>query len=234
MLRQNLVRMSLVVSLLLLVSTAASAQSSLRVLRSAVVVAEPAGDANVVGTVLAGELLELLDENGAWYLVRPPEDGTEHEWRTGWVSAAMVEPLIADGTRRSLSGSTAQIRPRASTRRPTQLRGELYTYPGTETSLGWAFVNDNAITSSLGLDVGVTNNFNPWFGLTTEGGANFYSVSAFGFEILDIQRYTILSGPKFTLRTVDRIAPFLQLLGGVTYARGNLLGFEGENLFFTM
>ena len=58
MLRSHGIRISLVAGCLLLVSTASSAQSALRVLRSAVVVAEPAGDANVVGTVLAGEVLD--------------------------------------------------------------------------------------------------------------------------------------------------------------------------------
>ena len=233
MLRSNVMRIGPVVMLLLLVSSVASAQSTLRVLRSAVVVAEPAGDANVVATVTSGELLEVLDERGSWYLVRPPDDGTPGDWRTGWVNQAMVELLDADTTSRSPSVSTALSQPRPSARRPTQLRGELYSYPGTETSVGWAFSNDDGLTSPLGFNVGVTNNFNPWIGVTTEGGANFYSVGVLGFEVFDAQLYTLMA-PKFTLRTVDRIAPFGQLLAGVTYARGNFLGLEGDNLFFTM
>ena len=81
----------LVASSLLLLPVVSSAQSTLRVLRSAVVVADPKGDADVVGTVLAGEILELLDERGSWYLVRPPDDGSEREWRTGWLKQGMVE-----------------------------------------------------------------------------------------------------------------------------------------------
>ena len=98
MLRSHVIRISLVAGCLLLASTAASAQSALRVLRSAVVVAEPAGDANVVGTVLTGEVLELLDEQGSWYLVRPPNDGTQREWRTGWINQNLVEGLDAGTT----------------------------------------------------------------------------------------------------------------------------------------
>ena len=229
MLRQNVLRMTLVVGFLGLVSTGALAQSSLRVLRSAVVVEEPAGDANVVGTVLAGEVLELLDERGSWYLVRPPDDGTEGEWRTGWVNGAMVEPLIAETTRRLRSSETAPSRPRTSTRRPTQLRGELYSYPGTETSLGWALVNDNAATSPLGFNVAATSNFNSWIGLTTEGGANFDSNN-----IANVQLYSILSGPKFTLRTVDRIAPFGQLLAGATYTRLSAFGSTADAWAFAL
>ena len=92
MLRSHGIRISLVAGCLLLVATASSAQSTLRVLRSAVVVAEPAGDASVVGTVVAGEVLELLDERGSWYLVRPPDDDSERvangldQWSHGRVT----------------------------------------------------------------------------------------------------------------------------------------------------
>ena len=104
--RSNVIRIGPMVMFLLLVSSSASAQSELRVLRSAVVVEEPAGDANVVGTVVARELLELLDEDGSWYLVRRPENGAAPEWRTGWINGAMVEPLTADSTRRNSSSHT--------------------------------------------------------------------------------------------------------------------------------
>ena len=214
---------------LLLVSTASSAQSTLRVLRLAVVVAEPAGDANVVGTVSAGEVLDLLDERGSWYLVRPPDDGTELEWRTGWINGAMVEPLTADPTRRPPSSNPVPSRPRTATRRTTQLRSELYSYPAVETSVSWVLVSDNGAASPLGFNVSATRNFNTWIGVTTEGGANFDSNA-----LASVQLYSIMAGPKFTLRAVDRIAPFGQLLAGTQYERGSAFGFTADLWAFAL
>ena len=232
--RLHTLRTGLLVSLLLLISATASAQSTLRVLRSAVVLEAPAGDAPVLGTVLAGELLDLLDERGSWYLVRPPNDGTQREWRTAWINRAMVEPLSAVGTKRTQSATGFRSRPRTSTRPPSRLRGELYSYPGTETSLGWAWVSDEGLASPLGLSAAMASNFNSWIGLTVEGGAHFFSADVFGYQFLDAQAYTILAGPKFTLRTADRVAPFARLLAGPAYLRGSFFGFEGDVWVFAL
>ena len=115
---------------LLLASSAAFAQSEVRVLQAAVVLEAPAGDANVVGTVVAGELLELLDENGSWYLVRRPDYGERPEWRTGWVNQAMVEALDADAARGRRSVSAAPTR-------PARARTPFSSYPGVETAVTW-------------------------------------------------------------------------------------------------
>ena len=231
--RFQIKRIIITVGFLVLVSAAASAQSTtLRVLRSAVVVEAPAGDADVVGTVVAGELLEPLDQNGSWYLVRPP-DGTQREWRTGWINGAMVEIVSTAVTRRP-PATQVPSQPRPTTRPPTRLRTELYSYPGVETSVGWDLVNDGTLTSPLGFNVAVSNNFTSWFGVTTDIAANFFSLDAFGREILDSQLYTVAAGPKFTLRAADRVAPYVQLLAGTTYVRGILLGVERDGWFFTM
>ena len=87
-------------------------------------------------------------------------------------------------------------------------------------------MNNGGVTSSLGFGLGVANNFNPWLGVTLEAGANFDNVGVLGFTVLDGQGYPIVAGPKFTLRTADRVAPFGQLLAGVTDFRGNLLGID--------
>ena len=101
MLRFHYLPIGLATVFLLLISTVASAQSTtLRVLRTAVVVEEPRGDASIVVTVSSEEVLEVLDVRGSWYLVRPP-DGTTTEWRTGWINQAQVEVEVLDaGTAR--------------------------------------------------------------------------------------------------------------------------------------
>ena len=80
-------------SLLLGAPFVATAQqtSNLRVTTSAVVLEEPMGDAAVVSTVSPGEVLEVLDERGDWFMVRPP--GGLGSWRTGWIGRSLVEPI---------------------------------------------------------------------------------------------------------------------------------------------
>jgi hypothetical protein len=67
-----------------------------RVLRTAAVLEQPAGEAKPVATVNAGDVLEVLDERETWVLVRPP-NGVSREWRTGWLNRATVESMSAGG-----------------------------------------------------------------------------------------------------------------------------------------
>ena len=209
-------------------AAAAEQETTLRVVRTAVIVNEPRGDADVVATVSSGEVLELLDQRGSWYLVRPPE-GTTAEWRTGWINQAQVEPL---------DGSVVPRIPAAPT--PPRPLGQpsrsVGAYPGSETSVGWSLLNDFTLnqTSALGFYVAGATNFNPWAGVAVEGGGNFLSLDAFGVDVLDADIYTVMAGPKFTLRTVDRLAPFGQLLFGVAYSRADVLGFRTDDWSFAM
>jgi hypothetical protein len=91
-------RLSLsVASLLLIAAFSADAQppvsTSARVVRATAVLEQPLGDARSVGTVVIGEILDVLDERNGWYLVRPPAGGPAREWRTGWVNGGTVEPM---------------------------------------------------------------------------------------------------------------------------------------------
>lgn len=79
------------VALLLATPISAPAQgvTGVRALRAAAVLSEPRGTAEAVGTVNAGDVLEVLDQREGWYLVRPPT-GSSKTWRTGWVNGASV------------------------------------------------------------------------------------------------------------------------------------------------
>ena len=222
MLQSNGLRTSLAVLSFLLFATVTFAQSTtVRVVRSAVVVAEPAGDASVTGTVATGEVLEVLDERGSWYLVRPPDDGTSRDWRTGWVNKGMVELLVRGVTPAPDRTPSRSAPAQARARRSIQNR-----YPSTETAVAWSVVKDFALsdggpsvndTSALGFNVATTANFNYWFGLTTEGGGSFFGQEIGNLPLFDAQLWTIASGPKFTLRAADRVAPFAQVLLGGAY-----------------
>jgi hypothetical protein len=67
--------------------------SAVRVVKLAAVLEQPVGDARSLGSVGTGEILDVLDERTGWYLVRPAAGSPAREWRTGWVSAATVEPM---------------------------------------------------------------------------------------------------------------------------------------------
>jgi hypothetical protein len=86
----------LAAALILLAPVYVSAQSvaSVRAQRATAVLAEPRGTAEAVGTVNAGDILEVLDQREGWYLVRPPAGSTQ-TWRTGWINSASVVPMSA-------------------------------------------------------------------------------------------------------------------------------------------
>lgn len=66
--------------------------SSLRVTRVAVVLEGPRGDSVVVGAVDPGTILEVLEQEGSWYRVSPPE-GTSGQasWRRGWIHGGSIQ-----------------------------------------------------------------------------------------------------------------------------------------------
>ncbi len=151
MLKSGGVRTSLAVLSLVLLATAAFAQvPTSRVVRSAVVVAEP-----------------------------DPDEDASVELNNG-----TVELLVR--------GLAPAVSPTPSTSAPAQARARRNTqnrYPSTETAVAWSILKDFALseasdvsmllggpsitdTSALGFNVATTANFNPWFGLTTEGGGS--------------------------------------------------------------
>ena len=237
----------LMVSLLWVMSDEAVAQQvpTVRVVQTSVVVSEPRGDADVVTTVAPGIVLELLDERGSWYLVRPP-DSTPREWRTGWINRAMVEVLDAGAGREPRTVPPAELAPRARS-----IGRQQGMYPSTETTVGWSLLRDFTLSdasdlsvvlggpsladiSVFGVYVAATENFTSWLGVTADIGVNFFSQDLVGIDIFDFQILTLLVGPKFTYREADRVAPFGQLLMGAAYLNANvpLAGLSESDLDF--
>ena len=144
----------------------------------------------------------------------------------------MVEVLDAGVVREPRTVPTAPSR-----RGPAQARAvdrQRGTYPGIETTVGWSLLRDSTLgdfsdlavflggpsvndTSALGVFVALTDNVNPWFGVTVDIGVNFFSQDLVGIDIFDFKILTLLAGPKFTYRQVDRVAPFGQFLIGAAY-----------------
>jgi opacity protein-like surface antigen len=76
-------------------------------------------------------------------------------------------------------------------------------------------------TSKAGFNVAVTGNANSWIGVTFEGGGSFLKQGTEGFENVlvdfEVQQWTALAGPKFTVRQAKGIAPFAEFLAGGAY-----------------
>jgi len=111
-------------------------------------------------------------------------------------------------------------------------------FPGVETSLTWAVLKDFALsdvsdlrellgrssinsTSTMGFNVAVTGNRTPWLGATLEAGGSFLKQGLVGFDNVlidfEIQEWTVLAGPKFTIRQAGIVEPFVQFLAGGAY-----------------
>ena len=100
-------------------------------------------------------------------------------------------------------------------------------YPRAETTVTWSVLKTPDLgdagredTSRRGISAAVSANANSWFSVTTEGGFNFLSDKNPAFRIpFDVEFYTIMAGPKFTLRQASRVAPFFHFLVGAAYSR---------------
>lgn len=127
----------------MLLASPASAQTitgwAVRVVRASVVLEQPRGDSIPVGSVNPGEVLQVLDRQGAWYwVVAPATADGPNTWQRGWVHADMLD--VSD-----------QGDPRPSTRGRFLIRG--FAQAG-----GTLFTASNSFETILG------NQFGPLFG----------------------------------------------------------------------
>ncbi len=81
--------------------------SAVHAVRAMKVLSQPEASATALGDVHTGEILEVLDSRGGWYMVKPPL-GSDRTWRTGWVERSAVRGLPADLTRTTLREAARQ------------------------------------------------------------------------------------------------------------------------------
>lgn len=77
-----------IIAVALAMPAEAQTAATVRVTRRAVVMETPRADSFVLGTVVPGEVLRVLDKQGSWYLVVTPS-GMSHS--RGWIQASSVE-----------------------------------------------------------------------------------------------------------------------------------------------
>ncbi|HXH67215.1 MAG TPA: outer membrane beta-barrel protein [Candidatus Limnocylindrales bacterium] len=90
--------------------------------------------------------------------------------------------------------------------------------PRAEVSASYSYLREGNIdgTNANGGSFSVAGNFNRWFGIAGDFGA--YHSSPFG---QNLNAYTFLAGPRFSLRSDNRVTPFAQVpVGGAHLAAG--------------
>ncbi len=95
---------------------AAQDQTTVRVRRQAVVLEQPRGDGISVGTVKAGDAVQVLDRQGKWLLVAAP--AADAAWKRGWLHEQYVE------------GGAAVAAPSAKPKRPGRLQVRGFAHGG--------------------------------------------------------------------------------------------------------
>ena len=84
---------------------------TLRVTNIAVINENPRGDSLVLGTLSPGAILQVLDQQGPWYLVQSPD--ADSSWRRGWIHNRYIEVV----------GATAAAEPVRRFEERTSVRG---------------------------------------------------------------------------------------------------------------
>jgi len=88
------VAIALIVGVLLAAPAAAQDVKTVKVERGTVVLEQARGDSFVLGSVRAGEVLEVLDRQGSWYLVTPPAAQVgKVPWTRGWIHASALDAV---------------------------------------------------------------------------------------------------------------------------------------------
>jgi hypothetical protein len=118
--------------------------------------------------------------------------------------------------------------PKAAARtRPRPQGGD--EFPRSEFFAGYAFgrLDDEDYINTHGWNASVSGNFTSWFGLVGDFGGNYGSETLIGTvngvavrADADIQAYTFLFGPQFSMRG-ERVSPFVRGLAGVARSKIN-------------
>ena len=75
------------------VPAAAQTVATTRVTGPTIVREQPRGDSQRVAAVAAGDVLEVHEQNGPWYLVSPSvAPSAKPAWERGWIHASFIEP----------------------------------------------------------------------------------------------------------------------------------------------
>lgn len=111
--------------------------------------------------------------------------------------------------------------------------------PAVEVFVGFSHLpadgDDYPREASQGVQASVAGNFNRWFGVVADFGAQFGSSSDLGPRapgiVAHTKVYQYLAGPCFTART-EKFDVFVQALAGGATGRSGIVGFSDSGLTF--
>jgi outer membrane immunogenic protein len=101
--------------------------------------------------------------------------------------------------------------------------------PRAEVSASYSYLREGSSdgTNANGGSFSVAGNFNRWLGIAGDFGA--YHSSPFG---LNLNTYTFLAGPRFSVRSDSRVTPFAQVLLGGAHLTAGYGGASGSTSGF--
>ena len=197
-------------------AAAGEQETTLRVVRTAVIVNEPRGDADVVATVTPGVVLELLDESGSWYLVRPPD--TTRGWRTGWINRAMVELLEIATTPAADPPRFPPVAVQDRTAAPTVETASTQDADKAQLAAGLGYARSEGF-NGYGFGGEFAYFFDDVSGLIV--GAGWSTVD---IPIIDASAFGISVGPRFRFKNETRIVPSVVATIGISRATVSAFG----------
>jgi hypothetical protein len=179
-----------------------------------------------------GTVLKVLQEEGDWLQVEfsDPQYGP----RVGWVQRSLVQ--VRSLELQPMDLSVREGAPMAAPPPPPPRSAA--SYPGNETSIGWAFAHSSAgilginVLSEnipLGWNVSTAWNVTPWLGVVADFGGH-YNLSVEDEPDLHEYTHTLSGGVRFALRNSSVVVPYGQFLVGYVRSDATYLGaHEGAN-----
>ena len=170
----------------------------------------PDGGAAVVAEVTIGQVLEVLDRQDGWLLLRPP--GAARRWEAGWLVEDVVAAIGGGALARRASSQGPIARPPRAADPTTRKR------PAAWVSSGYLFFRDfdSNFTFPVGLyadvSANVINEPSRALSIVGEFGWSRKSERLVGVDV-DLTQRTYMGGVR--IAGAGGAGPYVQALGGI-------------------
>lgn len=163
-----------------------------------------------------GTILRVVGEQGDWLQV----EFNDPQWgpRVGWIQRSLVR--VTSPELQPMDLSVREAPPAAAPPAPPQATSQV-SFPGSEFSVGWAFVHVSAdvLGTSVGSDIPLGWNSSSAWNLTPYVGivldvAGHYNLSIDDDPEFDAYTHSFSGGVRFALRKSQIVVPYVQFLVG--------------------
>jgi len=105
-------------------------------------------------------------------------------------------------------------------------------HPKIELFGGYSFAYESDIDSLHGFNAVLNVNFTDSFGIVIDNSAHFAGI--FNVSSPNVNIYSLLFGPQFSVRSNDTVTPFVRALIGLSRLKVGLLGFSESTTAFSI